>query len=361
MSLFLTQYYILIVMRIEDLKPPIRGMSEANYTDVEKVGVFPEGTYLTTNRIEFFNVGGEWVLPKNPRMDGVVKSESGLTVVEGNKLNVGDRLVYGSTEDGSEGIYVTSFPQQEKGSGFGFMSSEVSRERRVNYSDLARVLKNAKKGGGKLVWVLGPAVVHAGGIRPMEWLIQNGYVGALLGGNAIAVHDLEHSMFGTSLGMKDNLEPAKNAHRKHLEAINAVREAGSIESAVEQGIITEGIMYECVKNNVPYVLTASIRDDGPLPDTITDNLQAQNAMREQTIQASGVVMIASVLHSVATGNMTPTYRVVGDEIGPIPVIAVDSEEFAVTKLVDRGTSQAYPVVTNAADFLDKIVTELQKA
>lgn len=349
-------------MRIEELRPTIPSAKEVSLTPVTKEGCFPGGAYLTTNRIEFFNYRGEWVLPNRPRMDGVARAEEdGLSITEGNKLKEGESVVFGNTEDGSQGIYVANLSQSEKSGGFGFMSSEISRERRVNYSDLANVLKDAKDGDGKIVWVLGPAVVHAGGIEQMEWLIKNKYVGALLGGNAIAAHDIEHAMFGTSLGMRDNLHPAKNAHRKHLEAINAVREAGSIEKAVNSGIITKGIMYECVKNHIPYVLTASIRDDGPLPDTITDNLKSQMAMREQTIQASAVVMMASVLHSVATGNMTPTYKVVGDEIQPIPVIAVDSEEFAVTKLVDRGTSQAFPVVANASDFLMRLVNELEKS
>lgn len=349
-------------MKVEELKPRIENPVEVSVVPVTKDGTFPNGTYLTTNLIEFFRRGGEWVLPRQPRMDGVVRvDEGGLAITESNKLKEGEGVVFGDTEDGSQGVYVTRFPQNaEEGAQFGFMSSAVSRERRVDYSQLAAVLREARESEGKIIWVLGPAVVHAGGVEQMEWLVRNKFVGALLGGNAIGAHDIEHAMYGTSLGMQDNLQPVHNAHRMHLEALNEVRQQGSIKAAVEAGMITRGIMYECVQNKVPYVLTASIRDDGPLPDVIIDNLKGQMAMREQTIEASLVVMLASVLHSVATGNMTPTYRVDGDEIKAIPVIAVDSDEFAVTKLVDRGTGQAFPVIANAADFLQRLVGELSK-
>lgn len=349
-------------MKIEELEPRIKNPTEVEVVPVTKEGTFPAGAYLTTNLIEFFRTGGEWVLPRQPRMDGVARADKeGLAITEPNKLKNGEGVVFGDTEDGSQGIYVTGFPQStEEGAQFGFMSSAVSRERRVDYPQLAAVLKEAREGEGKIIWVLGPAVVHAGGIGEMEWLIRNQFVGALLGGNAIGAHDIEHAMYGTSLGMQDNLRPVHNAHRMHLEALNEVRRLGSIRAAVEVGKITRGIMYECVRNNVPYVLTASIRDDGPLPDVIIDNLKGQMAMREQTVDACLVVMLASVLHSVATGNMTPTYRVDGDEIKAISVIAVDSDEFAVTKLVDRGTGQAFPVIANAADFLQRLVGELSK-
>lgn len=350
-------------MKIKTLKPTIAHPKEVSLGMVTKRGCFPTSAYLTSNRIEFFYYGGDWRLPKHPRMDGVVRVEQGdqLNVVEMNKLKENEYVILGDTEDGSQGIYVTNLARvSEKNGQFGFMTNDISRERRVNYPDMASVVKSMREENGKIVWVVGPAVVHAGGIESMEWLVKHGYVGALLGGNAVGAHDIEHAMFGTSLGLQDNLKPAHNGHRNHLEAINSVREEGSIAAAVAAGKITRGILYECVRNNVPFVLAGSIRDDGPLPDTIPDALKAQDAMRVYTIEASGVVMLATVLHSVATGNMTPTYRIIGDEIVPIPVICVDSEEFAVTKLVDRGTSQAYPVVANVADFLSRLVNELAK-
>lgn len=349
-------------MKINELEPKFAHPVEVRLGEIVKKGCVPEDVYFTTNQIEFFYSQGGWRLPAQPRMDGVVRRGSEkLQVVEMNKLTEGESVVLGCSEDGSEGIYVTSLQKAAGNEGrFGFMTNDVSRERRVDYSHLATVLGNAREEGGKIVWVLGPAVVHAGGIESMEWLIKRGYVGALLGGNAVAAHDVEHAMFGTSLGLKDNSHPVENGHRRHLEAINAVRTAGSIEVAVQQGLISKGIMYECVRNTIPFVLAGSIRDDGPLLDTITDALQSQDAMRAHTVNASCVVMLATALHSIATGNMTPTYRVVGDEIKEVPIICIDSDEFTVMKLTDRGTSQAYPVIANVRDFLSLFVNALER-
>lgn len=354
---------LIFKMKINELEPIFAHPAEVRLGEIVKDGCAPKGVYLTTNQIEFFYSQGAWRLPGQPRMDGIVRRGSQrLHVVEMNKLEKGERVILGCSEDGSEGIYVTTIQKAASNNNgqFSFMTNDVSRERRVDYSHLATVLGNAREGNGKIVWVLGPAVVHAGGIESMEWLIKRGYVGALLGGNAIAAHDVEHAMFGTSLGLGDNSYPVDNGHRNHLEAINAVRTAGSIEAAVNIGLITKGIMYECVRNNVPVVLAGSIRDDGPLPDTITDSLKSQDAMRAQTIDASCVVMLATALHSIATGNMTPTYRVVGDEIRELPIICVDSDEFTVMKLTDRGTSQAHPVIANVRDFLSLFVNQLAR-
>ncbi len=351
-------------MRISELEPKIAHPTEVQFGEVDKQGCFPPQAYLTTNQIEFFYSDGRWQLPIQPRMDGVVRrGAERLQVVEMNKLQQGDKVVLGSSEDGSEGIYLTSLPKTENGNGngngrFRFMVSDASRERRINYVHLADELELGTI--GKTVWVIGPAVVHSGGIESMEWLIRNEWVGALLTGNAVAAHDIEHAISGTSLGLTDDSYPVKNGHRNHLEAVNAVRTAGSIEAAVNDGLITKGIMYECVRNRVPFVLAGSIRDDGPLPDTITDTLKSQDAMRAHTINASCVVMIATALHSIATGNMTPTYRVVGDQVLELPIICVDSDEFTVNKLTDRGTSQAYPVVTGAREFLDELVSQIKK-
>jgi lysine-ketoglutarate reductase/saccharopine dehydrogenase-like protein (TIGR00300 family) len=349
--------------KIKDLKPNISNPTEVTLGRVTKNGCFPKGAYLTSNLVEFYRKDGEWQLPLFPRMDGVARlnSENRLSIVEMNKLVEGDQVVLATTEDGSEGVFVSKFPKcNEKSGNFCFMTNNVSRERRVDYPFLAKEIKAAKQDNGNIIWVLGPAVIHCGGIENMEWLIENGYVGTILAGNAIGVHDIEHSLFNTSLGIDDDKGAVHNGHRKHLEAINMVRECGSIKASVEEGIVTHGIMYQCVKNNVPFVLAGSIRDDGPLPDTITDNLESQNKMRTQTKKASALITIASVLHSVATGNMLPTYRVVGDNIQSIPVIAVDAVEFAVNKLVDRGTSQANGVVANATDFLFRLKEELAK-
>ena len=349
-------------MKISELEPTFVPQREVRVGEVTKIGCAPSDAYLTTNQIEFFYSNGEWRLPMQSRMDGVVRQGSkNLQVVEMNKLEERDRVVLGSSEDGSEGIYVTSIEKAlERKGQFGFMTNEVSRERRVDYSRLANILREARDGDGKIIWVVGPAVVHAGGIESMEWLIRQGYVGSLLAGNALAAHDIEHAMYGTSLGLGDDSRSVPNGHRKHLEAINTVRTYGSVKQVVEAGLINRGIMYECVRNNIPFVLAGSIRDDGPLPDTITDSLKSQDAMRAQIIDGSCVVMLATALHSIAAGNMTPTYRTVGDEVRSVPIICVDQEEFTVMKLVDRGTSQAYPVIANARDFLSLLTNELGK-
>jgi len=186
----------------------------------------------------------------------------------------------------------------------------------------------------------------------MVWFITNGFVGALLAGNAVAVHDIEASIFGTTLGMSGSGEATTGGHGLHMRAINKVRAAGSIPEAVTQGTIKDGIMHACVVHGVPFVLTGSIRDDGPLPGVITDNLDAQDAMRAHAIRATMAILIATALHAIATGNMLPAFVAEGDgSLRELPTICVDSSEFVVSKLKDRGTHQAFGVVTNAQDFM----------
>src|SRR5262245_32361334 len=187
------------------------------------------------------------------------------------------------------------------------MSSEVSREKPIDYAHMARLLIDDRDGGGYPVWVTGPALVHSRARTEMSWFISNGFVGALLAGNAVAVHDIEASMYGTTLGMTNTGEITQGGHGLHMRAINKVRAAESIANAVQQGLITDGIMYSCVKHNVPFVLTGSIRDDGPLPGVITDMLQAQDAMRQHTMKATIAIMVATALHAIATGNMLPAF------------------------------------------------------
>jgi len=202
------------------------------------------------------------------------------------------------------------------------------------------------------VWVLGPAVLHARGRDVISWFIRNGYVNALLGGNAVGVHDIEQALMGTTLGMDRTGRPVPGGHAFHMRAINRIAAAGSVKAAVEKGILTEGIMYSCVQQDVPFVLAGSIRDDGPLPDTVTDMVRAQERMRVHAQKATMAIMIASALHSIGFGNMLPVYSTGSDgAIRPLTTIAVDSSEFVVSKLKDRGTHQAFGVITNAQDFL----------
>jgi hypothetical protein len=213
--------------------------------------------------------------------------------------------------------------------------------------------------GGRPVWVAGPALVHSRARADMTWFVRNGFVGAFLAGNAVAVHDIEASIFGTTLGMSGTGQATAGGHGLHMRAINRVRAAGSIAEAVRQGAVRDGIMHALVECGVPFVLCGSIRDDGPLPDVIPDALAAQDAMRRECVRATMAVLIATALHAIATGNMLPAFVMEGEPAdGPpypalreLPTICVDSSEFVVSKLKDRGTHQAFGVVTNAQDFM----------
>jgi lysine-ketoglutarate reductase/saccharopine dehydrogenase-like protein (TIGR00300 family) len=223
-------------------------------------------------------------------------------------------------------------------------------------------MRQERDRGGHIVWVVGPAVLHSRGRDIITWFVENGYVGALLGGNAVGVHDIEQAMLGTTLGMDRNGRPVHGGHAFHMRAINRIREAGSIRQAVQGGVLTEGIMHDCVRHGVPYVLAGSIRDDGPLPDTITDSGIAQERMRDHAVRCTMTIMIASALHGIAFGNMLPSYAgETEQDIRPLRAIAVDSSEFVVNKLRDRGTHQAFGVITNAQDFLHVLKSYVEGA
>jgi lysine-ketoglutarate reductase/saccharopine dehydrogenase-like protein (TIGR00300 family) len=337
-------------------RPPFTTFPDARFSPAPADGVLPDGFFSTTNLPTFVKVEGRWIAPREPRMDsGLVLGRDGVIWTrEGRRIRRGDLVAVGEKEDGSEGIFVQTelVPHGADAEGFAFMASEVSREKPIDYPTMARLLVEERERGGYPVWVTGPALVHSRARADMSWFIAQGFVGALLAGNAVAVHDIEASIYGTTLGMSSTGEITQGGHGLHMRAINRVRAAGSVAKAVEQGIITDGIMYSCVKHAVPFVLTGSIRDDGPLPDVITDMLQAQDAMRAQTIKATMAIMIATALHAIATGNMLPSFVQLADgSMRELPTICVDSSEFVVSKLKDRGTHQAFGVVTNAQDFM----------
>jgi lysine-ketoglutarate reductase/saccharopine dehydrogenase-like protein (TIGR00300 family) len=241
------------------------------------------------------------------------------------------------------------------------MSSQVSREKPIDYRHIARMLVDERAREGRVVWVTGPALVHSRARDNLVWFIRNGFVQALLAGNAVAAHDIESAVVGTTLGMDAAGEPTERGHSAHMRAINSVRRAGSIANAVRDGIVRTGIMHACVVEGVPFVLCGSIRDDGPLPDVITDAIAAQDAMRGHTVHATMAVMIATALHSIAVGNMLPAYyedSVRG--IVELPTVCVDASEFLVSKLKDRGTHQAIGVVTNAQDFMSILRAAVEK-
>jgi lysine-ketoglutarate reductase/saccharopine dehydrogenase-like protein (TIGR00300 family) len=333
----------------------------------DRDGVLPDGFFATTNLPTYVkNADGTWVLPREPRMDGVlIRGADGAWYVrEGRRVKKGDAIIVGTAEDGSEGVFVHANGfQAERGADgeFHFMSSQVSREKPIDYALIARMLVDEKQRGGYTLWVTGPALVHSRARDNLVWFIRNGFVQALLAGNAVAVHDIEAAIVGTTLGMTSEGEPTSGGHAAHMRAINAVRRAGSIKTAVQQGIITDGIMHACVVEEVPYVLGGSIRDDGPLPDVFTDAVAAQEATRAHTIKATMAVMIATALHSIAVGNMLPAYYEDAQRgLVELPTICVDASEFLVSKLKDRGTHQAVGVVTNAQDFMSILRAAVEK-
>jgi len=336
-------------------RPEFASAPDASFVAAPADGVFPEGFFSTTNLPTYVKVNGSWRMPKEPRMDaGLLLDDRGeLYCREGRRVRKGELVAVGHAEDGTGGIFVHAAPfMGGEGGEFAFMTSEVSREKPIDYSLMARILVEERENKGYAIWVTGPALVHSRARNDMAWFIANGFVSALLAGNAVAVHDIEASIYGTTLGMTQTGQATSGGHGMHMRAINQVRAAGSIAKAVEQGIIKDGIMYACVAHNVPFVLTGSIRDDGPLPDVITDNAAAQDAMREHTKKASMAILIATALHAIATGNMLPAFATdAKGNMRELATICVDSSEFVVSKLKDRGTHQAFGVVTNAQDFL----------
>ena len=323
-------------------------------------GVAPENYHSTSMYPEYFKIDGEWRLAKESRMDSsVVIGEDGeLKVVENRNLEIGDKVILGRSENAEEGIYLhaTGFedPEEEEGDQFVFRqgrSRETSFAR--DYDRLFELLKYEKE-HGNILWVMGPAFsFDADARRAMQVMVENGYVDVLMAGNALATHDLEGSMFHTALGQDIYTQKSQpNGHYNHLDVINRVRRSGSIAQFVDDYNIDNGIMYSCVKNDVPFVLTGSIRDDGPLPEVIGNAYEGQTAMREMVKKSTTVICLATMLHTIATGNMTPSYRVLEDgTVRPVFLYTVDADEFVVNKLLDRGSLAATTIVTNVQDFI----------
>ncbi len=335
-------------------------------------GLAPASFYSSTNFPTYIKRNGNWLLVKRPRMDALVVWDERIqefACLEIRRVRAGQQVVVGKAEDGSTGLLVHSGGFLPAGASpddaspdeaFKFMSSGASRERPLNYQRIAQLIAWDKARNGRSIWVLGPAVVHAGARDSMAWLIANGYVGAVFGGNAVAVHDLERALYGTALGMDIEGHTVLGGHRHHMDAINTVRHAGSIAGAVQSGLVSDGIMHALVNHGVPFLLAGSIRDDGPLPGVITDVLEAQDKMRFFTQGATLVVMMATMLHSIATGNMLPTFIEREGAIEPVYTIVVDQEEMVIQKLMDRGTHQAFGIVRNADDFLNRVVGALKE-
>ena len=342
--------------------------TEKRFTDApdaawEKVtikGVAPENYHSTSMYPEYFKINGKWTLAEESRMDSsVVLCDDGhLKVVENRNLEIGDKVILGRTENGQEGIYLhaNAFedPDDTEGDQFVFRqgrSRETSYAR--DYDRLFELLKY-EKDHGNILWVMGPAFsFDADARRAMQAMVENGYVDGLMAGNALATHDLEGAMFHTALGQDIYTQKSQpNGHYNHLDVINRVRKSGSIAQFIDDYNIDNGIMYSCVKNDVPFVLTGSIRDDGPLPEVIGNAYEGQTAMRNMVKKSTTVVCLATMLHTIATGNMTPSYRVLDDgTVRPVFLYTVDADEFVVNKLLDRGSLAATTIVTNVQDFI----------
>lgn len=328
---------------------PVDG-GDAELRAVEKDRCAPEDFYSTTNHRTMVKHGGQWLDVQNQRMDGmIVIGDSVATCKRLRDLRAGDRIVCGM-----RGIRVVPESKERDRLAFAFMSNGISSERQVETAvrQTAQLVEQARAAGQKVIVVAGPVVVHTGGVTPLSKLIRAGWIDGLLAGNALGVHDIEHALLGTSLGVRaSDGRQEEHGHRNHMRAINAIYHAGSIAAAVEAGRLTSGIMYECVRHKVPFVLAGSLRDDGPLPDTITDMNVAQDAYAAQLKGAGVVLCLGSMLHSIATGNMLPSW---------VKIVCVDINPAVATKVSDRGTGQAVGVVTDVGLFLDLLEKFLVK-
>ncbi|MGY1603394.1 ornithine cyclodeaminase, nickel-pincer nucleotide-dependent [Geodermatophilus sp. SYSU D00815] len=317
-------------------------------------GVFPEDFYSTTNLDTFVRLDREWIPVDRAEMDcGLVVGEEGgrvvVRTVPVSDVRAGEQVVCGAN-----GVRVEMPPAVVRGEeeDFGFMSSAVSSEKpqALLVRQIADRMREVKAAGKRVLWVGGPAVVHTGASPAMVRLVEAGYVDVLFAGNALATHDIEASLFGTSLGVdlaKGSGVP--HGHEHHIRAINTIRRAGSIRAAVEAGVLTGGVMHAMVRAGRPFVLVGSVRDDGPLPDVHTDVVEGQRAMRAELHDVGFCIMVATMLHSIATGNLLPA---------SVPLVCVDINPATVTKLADRGSAQAMGIVTDIGLFLEQLAREL---
>ncbi len=317
--------------------------ADATVATVERDRCAPDDFYSTTNHRTLVRLDQRWVEVAGQRMDALI-----VTAPDGTArcrrlrdIRAGDRVVVGM-----KGIRVLPESKERDRLAFAFMSNGVSSERQVETAvrQTAALMRHTREQGKRIVVVAGPVVVHTGGASGLESLIRGGWIDALLSGNALGVHDAEAALFGTSLGLRlSDGRQDEHGHRNHMRAINAIYKAGGIRRAVESGIIRSGIMHACVQTGIPFVLAGSLRDDGPLPETITDMNAAQDAYAEQIKGAGLILALGSMLHAIATGNMTP---------GWVKIVCVDINPAVATKVSDRGTGQAIGVVTDVGLFLD---------
>jgi lysine-ketoglutarate reductase/saccharopine dehydrogenase-like protein (TIGR00300 family) len=322
---------------------------EADLRPAECDKCAPEEFYSTTNQRTLIRHSGHWLEVRNQRMDAMIVVDGATaTCCRLRDIKAGDLVVVGM-----KGIRVVPESKERDRLAFAFMSNDISSERQVETAvgQTAALMRQVRQEGKRIVAVAGPVVVHTGGGEALSRLIRGGWIDVVLAGNALAVHDVEAALLGTSLGVRiSDGRQEQHGHRNHMRAINAIYRAGGINQAVEAGLLTRGVMYECVKANVPVVLAGSLRDDGPLPGVITDMNQAQDAYAEQLRGAGVVLCLSSMLHSIAVGNMLPAW---------VKIVCVDINPAVPTKVSDRGTGQAVGVVTDVGLFLELLATKLE--
>ena len=322
---------------------------EATLREVDRDGVFPEDFYSTTNLETRVRIEGQWLRVENPEMDcGIVVTDGVPRTLPVSDVKAGDIVVCGAG-----GVRVDlPVRQRSDGQTFEFMASEVSSEKpqALLVHQVAQQMRDVKASGLKILWVCGPAVVHTGASPAMVALVEAGFVDVLFAGNALATHDIESALFGTSLGVDlARGKGVEHGHEHHIRAINTIRRSGSIAAAVETGVLTGGVMHAMVRGSYEFVLVGSVRDDGPLPDVYTDVIEGQRAMRAQLPGVGFAIMVATMLHSIATGNLLPA---------SIPLVCVDINPATVTKLADRGSAQAVGIVTDVGLFLEQLAHSL---
>ncbi|WP_332449330.1 ornithine cyclodeaminase [Methanoculleus sp.] len=327
-------------------------ISDVTLVPAEGDRILPKGFYSTTNHPTFIKYRDDWLPVERIEMDChivVDEKETRAVCTPISKIKAGDLVVVSEA-----GVRVVYPERPRQVSTFEFMHGTVSSERpsEAIIAKIAREILEMKKTGEKIALVGGPAIVHTGAADALAKMIREGYIDVLFAGNALATHDIESNLFGTSLGMNVRTGTlVTGGHKHHIYAISEIMRAGSIKNAVDQGIVTGGIMYECVKAGIPFVLAGSIRDDGPLPDTITDVVVAQDTMRHHLHDVGMVVMVGTLLHSIAVGNCLPSY---------VKTVCVDINPASVTKLMDRGTTQAIGVVSDAGTFLPLLAKQLEE-
>ncbi|MBX4261007.1 hypothetical protein KTC96_07565 [Clostridium estertheticum] len=333
---------------------------------VIKKGVAHGGYHALSIYPEYFKIKGNWILASGSRMDSVaiVTPSGGIDIVEFRNLKIGDNVVVGRSEDGSEGIYMYTngfITQKGEADTFAFRTGR-SRETAFSkdYDELYKIMQYEKDHAGKIVWVLGPSIALDYESRAaFTSIVGNGYAQAVLSGNNFATYDLEKAMFKTVSG-QETFESRETAHYNYIATINEARRIGTLKGLINSGLVKDGILKACQENDVPVVLASSIRDRYTLPDVYDNVYESQDAMRKHTRNATMLICLSSVLHTIAAGNMTPSYTVKNGVVRPVYIYSIDIQEFSVNKLSDRGTLEVKTLVTNVQDFITNVAEGLIK-